>query len=139
MADLTEHCATSLRLLGRKLEEVHAFLDHFFPQYGMSHRQILHHQLGVELVTAQFGEEARTAAELHIIEDLLPGVELDQDWQTLSGQIPATWLPYGEPLFVDLALYDELAQELLNIYGEDLVRTVEGGKKDATLHRDERN
>lgn len=128
MADLTAHSATSLRLLGREFKEVHAFLDHFFPKYGISHRQILHHQLGVELVTAQFGEETRPAAELHIIEDLLPGVELGQDWQTLREQIPATWFPYGEPLFVDLALYDELAQELLNIYGEDLVRTVEGGK-----------
>ena len=129
MADLTEHSATCQKHLGRAFEEVHAFLDHFFPKYGMSHRQILHHRLGIELVSAQFGEEARAAAELHIIEDLLPGVELDQDWQTLRGHIPATWLPYGEPLFVDLALYDDLAQELLNIYGEDLVRTVESGKK----------
>lgn len=129
MPDLTEHSATCQRLLGRKFEEVHAFLDYFFPKYGMSHRQILHHQLGVELVTAQFGEEARATAELHIIEDLLPGVELDQDWQTLRGQIPATWLPYGEPLFVDLVLYDDLAQELLDIYGEDLVRTVKSGKR----------
>lgn len=129
MADLTEHCATCQKLLGNAFKEVHAFLDHFFPQYGMSHRQILHHQLGVELIAAQFGEEVRAAAELHIIEDLMPGVELDQDWQTLRGQIPTTWLPYGEPLFVDLALYDELAQELLNIYGEDLLRTVEGGKR----------
>jgi hypothetical protein len=128
MADLAGHCATSLRLLGREFEEVHAFLGHFFPKYGMSHRQILHHQLGVELVTAQFGEEARAAAELHIIEDLLPGIEFDQDWQTLTGHIPATWLDYGEPLFVDLALYDELAKELLDIYAEDLVRTVENEK-----------
>ena len=129
MADLTEHSATCQKLLGEAFEEVHAFLDHFFPKYGMSHRQILHHQLGVELVTAQFGEESRTAAELHIIEDLLPEVKLDQDWQDLRHQIPANWLPYGEPLFVDLALYDKLAQELLDIYGEDLVRTVESGKR----------
>lgn len=80
------------------------------------------------LVTAQFGEEARAAAELHTIEDLLPGIEFDQDWQTLMGHIPATWLDDGEPLFVDLALYDELAKELLDIYAEDLVRTVENEK-----------
>ncbi|MFQ6759457.1 hypothetical protein MWR57_12730 [Desulfovibrionaceae bacterium CB1MN] len=128
MPDLTQHSATCQKLLGKAFKEVHAFLDHFFPQYGMNHRQILHHRLGIDLTAAQFGEETRIAAELHIIDDLLPGVEFDQDWQTLRGQIPATWLPYGEPLFVDLTLYDELAQELLNIYGEDLVRTVENGK-----------
>ncbi|MBU4337786.1 MAG: hypothetical protein KJ548_14585 [Actinobacteria bacterium] len=130
MADLTEHNATCQKLLGEAFEVVHAFLDHFFPKYGMSHRQILHHQLGVALVTAQFGEETKTAAELHIIEDLMPGVELDQDWHNFRCQIPATWLEYGEPLFLDLALYDVLAQELLDIYGEDLVRTIETGKRE---------
>ena len=84
----------------------------------MSHRQILHHQLGIELVTAQFGENVRAAAELHIIEDLLPGVELNQDWQTLRGQIPRSWKDYPEPLFVDLALYDQLDQNLRDLYLE---------------------
>jgi len=77
MADLTGHCATCQKLLGEAFEEVHAFLDYFFPKYGMSHRQILHHQLGVELVAAQFGEEIRNmwgdeaaiAAKIHILVD----------------------------------------------------------------------
>lgn len=118
MADLTEHSATCLRLLGREFKEVHAFLDQFFPKYGMSHRQILHHQLGIALAAAQFREDSRPAAELHIIEDLLQGVELDQDWQTLRDHIPGSWKDYPEPLFVDLALYDQLDQDLKDLYLE---------------------
>lgn len=118
MADLTGHSATCLRLLGLEFKEVHAFLDQFFPKYGMSHRCLLHHQLGVEILAAQFGEESRPAAELHIIEDLRPGVELDQDWQNLKSQIPRSWKDYPEPLFVDLALYDQLDQDLKDLYLE---------------------
>lgn len=118
MADLAEHSATCLRLLGREFKEVHAFLDQFFQKYGMSHRCLLHHQLGVGIIAAQLGEESRPAVELHIIEDLLPGLELDQDWQTLRGQIPKSWKDYPEPLFVDLALYDQLDQDLKDLYLE---------------------
>lgn len=122
-----EHKATSLRLLGCGFKEVHAFLDQFFEKYGMSHRCLLHHQLGVELAAAQFGEETRPAAELHIIEDLLPGVELDQDWQNFRSQIPGSWKDYPEPLFVDLALYDEFDQDLKDLYLE----LVDGEMKEA--------
>lgn len=86
--------------------------EKFYPFY----RQILHHQLGIELVAAQFGEDTRIAAELHIIEDLLPGLELDQDWQTLRGQIPGSWKDYPEPLLLDLALYDQMDQDLKDLY-----------------------
>lgn len=127
MADLTEHSATCQKLLGKAFKEVHSFLDQFFPKYGMSHRCLLHHLLGVELIAAQFGEETRTAAELHIIEDLLSGVELDQDWQNLRSQIPRSWKDYPEPLFVDLALYDEFDQDLKDLYME----LIDGEKKEA--------
>ena len=116
MAYLSEHCADCQKLLGQPFEEVHAFLDQFFPIYGLGHRRLLHHQRGVELIVKKFGEAARSAAELHILRDLAPKNELGQDWQELRNIIPQSWDGYGEPVLLDLNLYDQLDQDIVTLY-----------------------
>ncbi|SHJ18912.1 hypothetical protein SAMN02745165_01747 [Malonomonas rubra DSM 5091] len=52
---------------GESWPEVHRFLDQYFDlTRSMSHRVILHHRQGIELVVAVFGEAARGPAEQHI-------------------------------------------------------------------------
>jgi hypothetical protein len=117
MAHFEKHNETTIRLLGKDFAPVHAFLDQFYPVYGMSHRQLFHHQAGIELIVKKFGEEAGTAAEIHIIEDLFPLAEIEK-WGELRDMIPKSWADYGEPFFLNLALYDQIEVELENLYGE---------------------
>ena len=87
------------------------------PAYGgLGHRLLLHHQKGVDLVAKRYGEEARPAAELHIIRDLLPETDLGE-WVNLREQIPTDWRGYGEPVFLDLELYDQLEKDLKELFG----------------------
>ncbi len=66
-----QHIAATRKALGADFAEVHDFLDQFWGEVpSLGHRIILHHALGVELVVARFGEEARPAAELHIRDDM---------------------------------------------------------------------
>jgi len=70
MPDEREHAAECLEKLGQPFTKVHVWLDQFFRVYwGMPHRIILHHRLGVELAGLIFGPEAREAARLHILAD----------------------------------------------------------------------
>jgi hypothetical protein len=63
------HAKRTLRIFGRRADEVHEFLDQFFPKYKISHRRLLHHRLGIELAVKQFGDSAWGPAELHILDD----------------------------------------------------------------------
>jgi len=117
MAHQSQHCTDCQRLLGQTFAPVHAFLDQYATKYGgLGHRLLLHHRRGVELVAKRFGEEARPAAELHIIRDLLPAADLG-GWETLLDQIPADWQEYGEPVFLDLAHYDQMERDLKELFG----------------------
>jgi hypothetical protein len=66
------HCQESMRLFGRRHEEVHRWLDEFMgtERYGMRHRKVRHHEEGISRVIELFGEEAGRAARQHIISDL---------------------------------------------------------------------
>lgn len=79
-----EHQESSLKAFGHKFAEIHRFLDSYYPRFLGSHRAILHHKLGIDLLVKRFGEKARGPAELHILEDLgsIPGDwrEFDLDW-----------------------------------------------------------
>ena len=69
--NIKDHCKECLRRLGRDWKEVHLWLDEFakdFPDW-MGHRQIRHHDEGVEEVRAIWGDEAADAARIHIIQD----------------------------------------------------------------------
>jgi hypothetical protein len=66
-----EHCRECRKKMGDDWEKVHIWLDEtagaYFPWCG--HRQIRHHTKGVEEVRRMWGDEAATAAEMHIISD----------------------------------------------------------------------
>lgn len=49
--------------------EVHKFLDQFFAQFGIDHRVVLHHKVGMKIVAARFGPDAIIIAEQHIRDD----------------------------------------------------------------------
>ncbi len=67
-----EHCEESLRLFGRRFEEVHRWLDEFAgaPGYGMRHRRVRHHLAGIGEAERLFGPGAAEAARRHIESDL---------------------------------------------------------------------
>ena len=91
-----QHVKRTLRIYGRRADDIHLFLDQFWDKYRISHRRLLHHQLGIELVVRQFGEEAGGPAKLHIIDDL--------------GCVPAIWLDH-DPRVVYLEPGDDARQE----------------------------
>lgn len=100
-----DHARSSRENFGKPFVEVHFFLDKYFKEFGPSHRIFLHHKKGVELVVKRFGEEARKPAELHIKEDV--------------GCLPDDWNAYGDPVFINLELYDDFVAELKIIYPDD--------------------
>jgi hypothetical protein len=104
--DLETHIKHTLRIYQRRAEEVHRFLDQFWPKYKISHRRLLHHRLGIQLAVKHLGETAWGPAELHIIDDL--------------GYLPATWLDHDHDM-VYLEPYDEenQAKDLILLYGQD--------------------
>ncbi|MGC8493456.1 MAG: hypothetical protein ACP5SH_17155 [Syntrophobacteraceae bacterium] len=101
-----EHAKHTLRIYGRRADEVHLFLDQFWEKYRISHRRLLHHRLGVELAVKKFGEAAWGPAELHILDDL--------------GCIPETWVDHDAHV-VYLEPGDEVEQEkgLVLLYGRE--------------------
>jgi len=72
MASFLDHCEESLRLFGKKYEQVHRWLDEFAgsEEYGFRHRCKRHHQAGIREAVELFGEEAGPVARQHIITDL---------------------------------------------------------------------
>lgn len=109
-----DHVKRTLRLYGRRAEDIHLFLDQFWPKYRISHRRLLHHRLGIELIVRRFGETAWGPAELHIVDDL--------------GCVPDTWLDH-DPHAVYLEPGDEAAQEedLVLLYGRAAYDRVRAG------------
>lgn len=87
---------------GKKFTHVHIYLDKYFGKYGPSHRALLHHKQGVELVVHHFGEAARGPAEQHIMDDVRC--------------VPDDWGWYGDPFFLKLELYDKFDRELKKLY-----------------------
>ena len=72
MPSFTEHCAETTAALGMPYEDVHRWLDEFAgkPPLGMRHRKVRHHFAGIEQVRKLWGDQAATAARLHIIANL---------------------------------------------------------------------
>jgi len=65
-----EHASHCVEKLGAPFWEVHNWLDQYFRTYwGLPHRIILHHRLGVKLAGILFGPEAEAAAKLHVMDD----------------------------------------------------------------------
>lgn len=109
------HIKQTLRIYGVRGDDIHLFLDQFWPKYKTSHRRLLHHQLGIELIIWRFGEEASGPAKLHIIDDL--------------GCVPATWLDH-DPHVVYLEPGDAAMQEqdLILLYGRETYERVLQGR-----------
>lgn len=112
--DLENHIKHTLRVYGRRAEEVHRFLDQFWTKYKISHRRLLHHRLGVQLAVKQLGETAWGPAEVHILDDI--------------GYLPVTWLDHDHDT-VYLEPYDKENQErdLILLYGQKVYDEITGG------------
>ena len=88
MSSYEEHCSDCRKKLGKEYGEVHKWLDEFFAKMGwdVKHRDIRHHEVGIEEVRKMWGEEAAKAARLHIEADFYGYVPKDADdvlkWRT---------------------------------------------------------
>ena len=80
MATFDEHCADCMAELGQTYSEVHKFLDSYYGELGYSHRMVLHHSLGIEIVRRFFGENAALAAEIHIRRDCQGEIPEPEDY-----------------------------------------------------------
>lgn len=109
-----QHAKHSLRIFGRRADEVHIFLDQYWAKYRISHRRLLHHRLGVRLVVEKFGKAAWGPAELHIVDDL--------------GCLPGSWIDHDSHV-VYLEPQDEVEQEkdLILLYGRETYDRVRSG------------
>jgi hypothetical protein len=69
---LADHCAECEQVLGKSFIDVHIWLDQyaFTPEYGMRHRRVRHHEVGIREAMKLFGDDAGEAARLHILADL---------------------------------------------------------------------
>ena len=69
--ELQQHIERTRAELGQEWVKLHKWLDSYFEDFHSSaHWLILHHKLGLELAVKQYGEAARKAAQIHIIDDL---------------------------------------------------------------------
>ncbi len=103
-----EHAENCFERCGRRFSHVHAFLDQYYQDFGASHRCLLHHKKGVDLIAKKFGEEAREPAKQHILEDL-----------PLATDIPEDWHFYGDPIFLKLEDYGRFRLEFKMLYPDD--------------------
>jgi hypothetical protein len=69
MAKVEEHCEDCKRELGDRFLHVNEWLDELFTFVGADHRDIRHHDKGVEKVRKMWGDLAAKAAEIHIKRD----------------------------------------------------------------------
>lgn len=69
MPKFEKHCQDSIEKFGESFEEVHLWLDEFFEEQGSKHRDVRHHENGVEEIREKWGEKAAEAAILHIQAD----------------------------------------------------------------------
>ncbi len=77
----SEHEDICLEKFGERFEEIHRFLDQYFADFGIWHRRIFHHTEGIKLIVEKFGQEARKAAEQHIIDDI---GHIPKDWNSVE-------------------------------------------------------
>ena len=83
MASFKEHCDDCERELGEPFPEVHKWLDEFFAKLKAKHRDVRHHQGGVEEARKKWGDRAARAAEIHIAKDtggIIPTEKQAQMW-----------------------------------------------------------
>ena len=87
MASYEEHCNDCIVALGEPFGKVHRWLDEFFVRLGYSvkHRDVRHHEDGIEEVRRMWGDRAAEAARIHIKKDFKGWVPKDslevQDWR----------------------------------------------------------
>ena len=86
MASYIEHCKECKEKLGDDFGKVHKWLDEYFAvlHFNVKHRDVRHHEEGIEEVRKMWGDEAASAARLHIARDFYGYVPKDskavQDW-----------------------------------------------------------
>ena len=80
MASYKEHCKECKEKLGKDWSVVHRWLDEFFINMGCNekHRDIRHHQKGIEQARIKWGDQAAEAAKLHIMTDFNGWVPKDE-------------------------------------------------------------
>ena len=66
-----DHCRQATATFGRPYTHVHRWLDEFAGtrEYGMRHRKVRHHEVGIAEVRLRWGERAAQAARQHIEAD----------------------------------------------------------------------
>ena len=63
------HCKLSKKQFNHTGATYHKWIDSYALKYGYSHRDILHHQEGIEIGVQIYGEISRQHLEQHIIID----------------------------------------------------------------------
>ena len=97
MCSFKQHCEESIKLFGKPYEEVHSWLDEFAytQDRGLRHRQLRHHQSGIDELASIMGDEIREPAKRHIISDIS-----QEGWK--EGIHP---FPKDQKHYVDMGLY----------------------------------
>lgn len=90
-----DHCDECEKKLGCDWAEVHHWLDELFKLKGIKHRRYRHNLDGIEYVRARWGDQAATAARLHIVRDLMA----DGCWKEEMG------IPKDSQSYVMMGLY----------------------------------
>jgi Domain of unknown function (DUF6915) len=115
---IAQHADACFYKFGKAYYEIHEFLDQYqeeYVDYGIAHRLLLHHKLGIDLIAQRFGEEARGPADLHIRQDL-------------KEQLPEDWTYYGhfdDILDLGRNLLNMQNNELQKLYGDDVFDRVD--------------
>ena len=87
MASIDEHVQDCINQLGEPYREVHEWLDAFFPIRRSHHRIMRHHDAGIEEARKKWGDQAATAAQIHILKDCSGKVPTREEailWDILS-------------------------------------------------------
>ena len=84
MTTVDQHSKDCLRELGKEYREVHEWLDELFKDLGSKHRDVRHHEGGVDEAIKKWGEEAGEAARIHIRRDCYGKVPTEKEAQMWS-------------------------------------------------------
>lgn len=99
-----EHEQKTIALFGRPFSEIHAWIDQYYPKFGIRHRIFLHHLIGAELAVRTFGDEAvRPVVVQHIEDDI--------------GFVPKDWLSCDKIWETLVEDDSEVRRTLVRIYG----------------------
>jgi len=114
-----QHADACYKKFGKQYYEIHEFLDRYQKEYqgfGIAHRRLLHHRLGLDLIVREFKDEKyRDPAELHIRQDL--NGQLPEDWTFFDDCDDVKSLPRDQ--------YERQNDELIKLYGiEDFMPLV---------------